>query len=138
MNHFILKLLSGENVYGVIKEKCSSSKMVIIENPMVWEEYEGPDGITGSALVKYLNGTQESSIPISSSSITSMATMSGTFSDFYDAAVEVSKITDESYDERISHMTRKMKSMITDYHARMIADATGEIIGYRTDIDTIH
>jgi hypothetical protein len=139
MSHFILKLTSGENVYGVLDMGSVDKKMVIVENPMVWEEYENPEtGQTGTALVKYLTGTAESKIPVALSSIISMAAMSDTFSNFYDAAVAVAKIMDDAYDERIAGMTHKMVDLIIDYQDKAQAEKTGELVISSSNTTTIH
>lgn len=138
MSHFVLKLTSGENVYGVLDIKTADKKMVTIENPMIWEEYESPDGHIGTALVKYITGTKETRVPIALSSIISIAAMSDTFSKFYDAAVVVSKITDEAYNERIVSMTNRMVNLIIDYQDKAQAEKTGELVISSSDTDTIH
>lgn len=138
MSHFILKLTTGEFVYGVIDLDNTDKNMVTLENPLTWEDYETSDGGHGSALVKYCVGTKDKQIPISSASIISMVAMSTQFSSFYDAAVEVNKITDEAYDEKLLSMTKRMQGMVLDFKAKFIADETGGLVAYSTDSDTIH
>lgn len=139
MSHFILKLTSGENVYCVLDMKDADKKMVIVENPMIWEEYENPEtGQVGTALVKYLNGTAEYKIPVALSSIISIAAMSTAFANFYDAAVAVSKITDEAYDERLASMTSRMIALVMDYQDKAHAEKTGELVISSSDTTTIH
>ena len=139
MNHYIVKLITGEFVYGVLDTENTDKKMIIMENPLTWEEYDSPDGVSGSALVKFVSGTRDSSVPIATHSIISITAMSDAFTDFYDAAVAVQKITDEAYDDKIRYMTRKMCSLVMDYQAQAHADETNGIVGYSTDTDiTIH
>lgn len=138
MSHFILKLTSGEIVYGTVDLNSGDKKMIIVKNPLIWEEYESPDGYVGTALVKYLNGTAETQIPLAITSIVSMASMSPTFSQFYDAAVAVQKITDEAYDEKIAHMTKKMKALVTDYQSKVDASQFDGLVAFPTDTDSIH
>jgi hypothetical protein len=133
--------MSGENVYGVVESLKSDPKMLIIKNPLIWEDYDTPDGYTGSALVKFMAGTSESSIPISISSIVSIANMSPEFSKFYDAAVSVQKITDEAYAEKLLDMTRRMKEMIAGYNEKAQAASFGRdaLVAFPLDTeDTIH
>lgn len=139
MSHFIVKLTSGEFVYGTVDPKEKDDKMLVINNPLVWEEYEMEDGRTGSALVKYVVGTKETQVPIAITSITSIVTMSQSFEDFYEAAVAVQKITDEAYDEKLSHMTKKMVSLVIDYQARSHAsDTDGIVVSLKDSDTTIH
>ena len=77
MSHFIIKLVSGEFVYG--KVKSAETKMLTIENPLVWEDYISQDGSAGSAMVKYITGSDEKVIPIATNAVVSMAAMSPTF-----------------------------------------------------------
>lgn len=139
MSHYILKLSSGEFVYGVINPKKSDQKIITMHNPMVWEEYTTQDGYTGTALVRYMTGTTEEIIPISTSHVTSMAKMSETFSGYYDAAVACNKITDESYEEKLAYMTKKITEMVVDHQLKVQAAKTGGIAFTENDIsDTIH
>lgn len=126
MSHYILKLTSGEFVYGIIDTIKTDKKMVVLENPLTWEEYETGDGQIGSALVKFVNGSSETSIPIATTAIVSISKMSKVFEDFYDAAVACQQITDEAYDEKISFMTRKMIGLVMEYQAKAAADALGK------------
>ena len=136
MSHYAVKITSGEIVYGTVDEDGTDSKMIVLNNPLVWEDYETEDGRMGSALVKYLTGSNEEKIPIAISSIVSMATMNETFSHFYDVSVQVQKITDESYQERLVHMTKKMVGLVIDYQNRKHADDTGGIVFSPSDSDT--
>lgn len=139
MSHYIVKINSGELVYGTVDSKETDKDMLILNNPLVWEDYEMEDGRVGSALVKYITGSAESKIPISVKSITSMALMSESFAEFYDVAVAVQQITDEAYQEKLQSMTRKMVGMVIDYQNRTHADKTGDIVFSPTDSDnTIH
>lgn len=135
MNHFIVKLTSGEFVYGTI-EDTKSKGMIIVKNPLTWQEYENEEGHLGSALVKYMTGTEEEEVPISTTSITSMARMSPTFEDFYEAAVAVQKITEEAYNENISFMTIRMIDLVMDYQDKHHAHTTGELVA--SSKSTIH
>ncbi len=138
MSHFIVKLTSGEAVYGILDEENTDSKMLTLKNPLVWEEYENSEGQVGSVLVKYIVGTDESEIAIATTGLVSMAAMSDQFAKYYDMAVECQKITDQSYAERLKHMTKKMANVIIEYQAKVLSDATDGLIAYRTDLDTIH
>ena len=136
MSHYAVKITSGEIVYGTVDEDGTDSKMIVLNNPLVWEDYETEDGRMGSALVKYLTGSNEEKIPIAIASIVSMATMSETFSHFYDVAVQVQKITDESYQERLVHMTKKMVGLVIDYQNTKHPDDTGGIVFSPSESDT--
>jgi hypothetical protein len=136
MSHFILKLTSGEFVYGTINPLELDEKMLVIDNPLVWEDYEMEDGRHGTALVKYMTGTKETKIPIAISAVVSMAAMSPSFENMYEAAVAVQKITDESYDEKIVYMTKRMIDLVMDYQAREQAAKTDGIIMTAADTDT--
>lgn len=136
MSHYILKLVTGEFVYGKIDIDNTDKKMVSLTNPLVWEEYTSEDGQSGTAMVKYVTGTHEDTIPIATSSIISMATMSEPFTAFYEAAVGITKISDQNYDAKLADMTARMKLMINDHHARKTAKETDELVSYSTD--TIH
>lgn len=136
MSHYVIKITSGELVYGVVDEKATDKKILILQNPLVWEDYESEDGRTGSALVNYITGAKENKIPISTSSIISMSLMTDTFANFYDVAVAVQKITDAAYKEKLEHMTRKMRTMVIDYQDKAYADETGSLIVSSTDTDT--
>lgn len=140
MNHFILKLTNGELVYGVVDPDNTDKKMVTLENPLTWEEYETSEGGTGSALVKFCVGTKETKLPIAATSITSMALMSDRFAHFYDAAVAVNVITDEAYDEKLAYMTKQMIGLVMDYQAKAESeDNSGALVSYSTDSsNTIH
>jgi hypothetical protein len=141
MSHFILKLTSGESVYGVIDLDKMEKKMVVIKNPLVYEEYESPEGHTGTALVKYMGGTADNAIPIATASITSMAEMSAAFSRYYDAAVAIQEITDQAYQERLGVMTKRMLAMVSDFQEQAIAASLGKdvIVAFPSDTeDTIH
>lgn len=138
MSHYIVKLTSGELVYGTIDEKETDKKMLVLNNPLIWEEYETEDGRMGSALVRYITGTPENKVPVAISAIVSMVTMGDAFINFYDAAVAVQKITEEAYEERLVHMTQRMVSLVMDYQNRAHADQTGDlVISSNSDI-TIH
>jgi hypothetical protein len=136
MSHYVVKLASGELVYGTIDESETDKKMIVLHNPLIWEDYETDDGRVGSALVNYMVGTTEAKVPIAIAGITSMAAMSQTFANFYDVAVAVQKITDEAYKEKLVHMTKKMLGMVIEYQARQHADKTGDIVMHPTDSDT--
>lgn len=133
-NHFIVKISTGEFVYGEIDLENTDKKMVTLKNPLVWEEYETADGYSGTALVKYMNGSKDKKIPIATSSIVSMSQMDKTFSEFYDAAVACQQITDEVYNEKLRHQTKKMIGLVLDYQAKAAAaELDGLII---TPLDT--
>jgi hypothetical protein len=140
MSHFILKLTSGEFVYGVLDENIKEKGMVILQNPLTWQEYSDDEGRLGSALVKYVNGTSENKIPISVSAIMSMAKMSPIFEEFYEAAVAIQQITDESYNENISLMTSRMYDLVVDYQDRKQALITNELVisSKKSSNTTIH
>jgi hypothetical protein len=139
MTHYVLKLSSGELVYGTVDDKKSDKKMLVLNDPLIWEDYESEDGRTGSALVKYMVGAGEEQIPIAIASITSMSTMSDHFANFYDVAVAVQRITDEAYRERLMSMTRGMLGLVIEYQNKQHADSTGGLVMSPSDSDsTIH
>jgi hypothetical protein len=88
----MFKLSSGELVYGTVDDKKSDKKMLVLNDPLIWEDYESEDGRTGSALVKYMVGAGEEQIPIAKLPSLSMSTMSDHFANFYDVAVEVQRL----------------------------------------------
>jgi hypothetical protein len=68
-----------------------------------------------------------------------MAVMSETFSNFYDVAVEVQKITDEAYQEKLQYMTKKMLGLVIEYQNKRHATNTGDLVFTAVDTDiTIH
>jgi hypothetical protein len=103
---------------------------------MIWEDYETEDGRLGSALVKFITGCSESQVPIAVKSIISMSLLNDAFINFYEVSVEVSKITDEAYQEKLQYMTRKMINLVIDYQNQRHADETGDIVFSPTDSDT--
>jgi hypothetical protein len=140
MSHYILKLTSGDIVYGIIDLDKTDKKMVVLENPLTWEDYETEDGRVGSALVKYMTGTDETKIPIATSSIVSMCTMSEKFTNYYEAAAACQAITDEAYAEKLVQMTNRMIELVQDYRAKEAVEELGPdaLVAYKTDTNTIH
>jgi hypothetical protein len=139
MSHYVVKISSGELVYGTANKEDADTKMLILNNPLIWEDYETEDGRMGSALVRFITGGKESRIPIASESIISISLMTEEFSKFYDASVEVQKITDEAYKENLHHMTKKMVGLIIEYQNAAQAYKTGELVVSPKDTDhTIH
>lgn len=137
MSHYAVKITSGEIVYGTFDEPNLGDKMIVINNPLIWEDYEAEDGRVGSALVKYITGTDEDQVGISISSIISVSAMNEEFTRFYDVAVEVQKITDEAYKEKLQYMTRRMLSLVIEYQNKQHAENTGDIVFTSpTDTDT--
>lgn len=139
MNHFIIKLTSGEFVYGVINDELKEKNMVVVQNPLTWHEYDDDEGNSGSALIKFINGSSDTEIPIATTSIISMARMSTAFENFYEAAVAVQQITDTAYEENIIRMTNRMCDMVLDFQDRQQAISTDElVISHRSSNTTIH
>jgi hypothetical protein len=135
MSHYIIKLTSGETVYGMISEPTKGT-MVVVKDPLVWEEYETEDG-GGTALVRYIAGTDEEDIPINKNCIVSMAGMSEEFKDFYDAAVGIQKETNGAYSKKIASMAERMKHYLMDMQAKRHSIDTDDIVAWQTD-NTIH
>jgi hypothetical protein len=137
MSHYVIKIASGEVIYGTVENELEK-KMLVVNNPLVWEDYESEDGRVGSALVNYLVGTTEKSIPIAVSSIISMASMSDAFTNFYEVAVKVQEITDEAYKEKLVHMTRKMMGLVMEYQDKAKASSSGGLVISADSDSTIH
>lgn len=141
MNHFIIKLITGEVVYGKLSENSIEKKMLIIHDPLVWEEYTNEDGYRGASLVKFCTGSDENEVPIINSAVISMNRMSATFAKFYDAAVVTQMFTETQYQVKLKQMTNRMHNYINDYYAYNHSKDTGDIVMYPTlpdTEDTIH
>jgi hypothetical protein len=130
MNHFIIKLASGEFVYGMIDEDTVSSKMLVVNNPLTWEEYINEDGMSSSTLTKFCTGSDEEDVPINSSHVVSITAMSPTFARFYDSAVALQKIIEPSYNSKLEAMTNRMFSAVSDHYAKQVQQETGGIVAY--------
>lgn len=140
MSYFIIKLTTGEFVYGTLSTEKEEKGMVIVNNPLTWQEYSDDEGYMGSALVKFINGTSETQVPIATSHIISMAKMSPVFEEYYEAAVAVQEITRESYEESLVNMTSRMCDLVLDYQDRMQSMHTDELVisSKRSSNTTLH
>ena len=136
MSHFIVKLVNGDTVYGIVTVDSSDKKIMLVEHPLVWEDYETTDGAYGSALVKYFTGSDEDTIAIPSTAVVSIALMSPVFQKFYESALTIQALSDKAYDDKIRYMTAKMNDLIVEQYAKDLADKTGELVEYSTDLDT--
>lgn len=145
MSHFIIKLITGDTIYGKIQpSQAEGEQMVIVEDPLEWEEFYTEEGYPATTLVRYCAGSDETEIPIARSAIISMAAMSDDFIDFYDAAIGMTDISANSYKVKLRGMTCNMRNKLEAYHALQIQEETGDLVQYQihspydTDTDTIH
>jgi hypothetical protein len=141
MNHFIIRLITGEVVYGKLSSDSIETKMIIIHDPLTWEEYVSEEGHSSSALVRFCNGTDETEIPIVNTAVISMSRMSKDFTNFYDSAVALQKATEKQYSKRLRQMTDRMHAVLNDYWASSVSAETGDIVCYPIQPDsedTIH
>lgn len=139
--HFIIKLITGEMIYGKVNTDQSDNKVVIVKDPLMWEEYYNEDGAVGSTLIKYCTGTHEREVPFTNSSIISMNKMSKPFENFYDAAVEIQLLYESAYDNKLKQMTNRMRNTLLSHMAFIKQKETDELVGwipYDSEDNTLH
>jgi hypothetical protein len=143
-NYFVIKLSTGDTVYARVEAKQPEGKMVIVEDPLIWEEFFTEDGYSASTLVRYCSGSDEREVPISRNAIVSMAAMSPDFSAFYEAAVGMTDMTADIYKHKLQDMTHSMMNKLSAYHAQKVQRETGDLVSFplfgipKSDKDTIH
>jgi hypothetical protein len=99
----IIKLSNGEEVYARVPEDVNEgSPVLLLEDPLIEEEYFNEDGSTTSALIKFCKKSHERKIPVIKSHIMAMTAMSPPFKTYYKAAVEFAKLAEQSYDDKIT------------------------------------
>lgn len=139
-SHYVIKLITGESLYATLGK--TEKDVLVVKNPMMWEDYVSEDGMVGSTLVKYVTGSDEKDIPISKTAVISMAKMSNTFINFYDAAVAMTDITVKSYELKLKQITKSMVNRVSEYYATRVQLETNDIVAYpiipADDKDTIH
>lgn len=145
MSHFIIKLVTGDTIYGKIQpSQAEGEQMVIVADPLEWEEFYTEEGYPASTLVRYCAGSDETEIPLARTAIISMAAMSEDFIKFYDAAVGMTDISAVAYRSKLRSMTCNMMNKLEAYHATQIQQETGDLVQYQLhslydlDTDTIH
>ena len=145
MSHFIIKLITGDTIYGKMQpSQKEGEQMVIVEDPLQWEEFYTEEGYPASTLTRYCSGSDETEIPIARSAIISMAAMNEDFADFYDAAVGMTDMSAAGYKVKLRGMTCNMLNKLQAYHAAQIQEETGQLVQYQLhdlydlDTDTIH
>ena len=143
-NHFVIKLITGDTLYGTISTDDATEGMLIVNDPLIWEEYYNEDGYPASTLVRYCSGSDESEIPIARTAIISMAAMSEDFAEFYDAAVGMTEMSHDIYKSKLQTMTCSMRNKISAYHAAKLLEDTDDLVVYNLfgmptkDTNTIH
>lgn len=141
MNYYILKLTSGDVIYGMIDEDTISENFLVVSHPMMWEEFYDDEGHASNSLVKYISGTDEEDIPVQSSNIISMALMSKEFIEFYDAALMLQSLSSAPYKKKLLETASRMRAAYNKHTASQIQKATGDIVAYyaaESDSGTIH
>lgn len=105
-----IKLISGQEVFAKLLEEeiNSNDPFIVMEDPLIQEEFFNEDGTTSVAMAKFSTATHERHIPLAKHTIISTAIMSEPFRAYYKESVDISNMSLEKYDEKLIQMASKM------------------------------
>jgi hypothetical protein len=131
----IIKLSNGEEIYARIPEDVNEgAPILLVEDPLVEEEYFNEDGSTSTALVKFCRKSHERRVPIIKSHILALTAMSSPFKSYYKAAVEFNLLAEKSYDDKITDTASRIY-----FKLQVIETAGKEPLSFTLDAtDTYH
>jgi hypothetical protein len=130
----IIVTTHGQEIFAKVDQNMNEGeKFLILKDPMIDTDYHNEDGSITSSLMRFTMASEENTLPITKQHVLSCIAMSESFSEYYDAAVELSLLSLQLFQKNIKKTAKLMRESLAE-----IEDLPDGLTITKPDTNTVH